>query len=59
MCARFKDNLGNKVVEDFNKLSQVRSLDDYLAKFKELKALLLLRTPTMPESYFLKSFIGG
>ena len=29
------------------------------AKFKELKALLLLRNPTMPESYFLESFIGG
>jgi len=27
--------------------------------FEELKALILLRNPTMPESYLLESFIGG
>ena len=46
-------------MEEFNKLNQVGLLDDYIAKFEELKALLLLRNPTMPESYFLESFIGG
>ena len=59
ISARFKDNLGNKVVEEFNKLAQFGSLDNYIAKFEELKALLLLRNPTMPDSYFLESFIGG
>jgi len=59
LCARFKDNLGSKIVEEFNRLHQVGSLDDYIAKFEELKALLQLRNPTMPELYFLESFIGG
>jgi len=59
MYARFKDSLGSKVVEDLNRLQQVRTLDEYLAKFEELKALLLIRNPTMPNSYFLESFIGG
>jgi len=30
LCARFKDNLGSKIVEEFNKLTQVGSLDDYI-----------------------------
>jgi len=30
-----------------------------LAKFEELKALILVRTPNMPEAYLLESFIGG
>ncbi|KAJ8446939.1 hypothetical protein Cgig2_026437 [Carnegiea gigantea] len=59
ICARFKDNLGSKVIEDFNKLCQVGTIDEYLAKFEELRALMLVRTPTMPEAYFLESFIGG
>ena len=46
-------------MEEFNKLAQFGSLDDYIAKFEELKALLLLRNPTMPDSYFLENFIGG
>lgn len=47
------------MVEDFNKLHQTGSSDDYLVEFEELKALLLVRNPTMSDSYFLESFIGG
>jgi len=57
--ARFKDNLSSKVVEDFNRICQTGTLDDYLIKLEELKAMLLIRTPTMAELYFLESFIGG
>jgi len=56
VCARFKDNLGSKVVEDFNKLCQMGSLDDYLAKFEELKTLMLIRNPKMPELFFRKFY---
>ena len=59
VCARFRDDLGSKVVEEFNKLQQIGTLDDYLAKFKKLKVLILVRTPNMPEAYFLESLIGG
>ena len=59
VCIRFRDNLGSKVVEDFNRLQQTGSIDDYLAKFEELKACILLKTPHMPEDYLLESFIGG
>ena len=33
VCARFRDNLDSKVVEDFNRLLQTGTLDEYLAKF--------------------------
>jgi len=59
VCARFRDDLGSKVVEEFNKLQQTGTLDDYLAKFEELKTLILVRTPNTPEVYFLESFIRG
>jgi len=59
VCARFRDNLGSKVVEEFNRLQQTGTLDEYLANFEELKALILLRGPNMPEDYLLESFIGG
>jgi len=47
------------VIEDFNKLQQNGTLDEYLAKFEELKALILLRNPNTPKSYLLEGFIGG
>ena len=59
VCARFKDDLGGKVVEDFNKLQQTGTVDDYLAKFEELKSLLLVKAPSMPDTHLLDSFIGG
>ena len=59
VCGRFRDNLGGKVIEEFSRLQQDGTIDEYLAEFKELKALMLVRTPTMRTSYFLESFIGG
>jgi len=47
MCARFRDNLNSKMVEDFNRLQQTGILDEYLEKFEELKALILIRTSNM------------
>ena len=57
--ARFRDDLGSKVVEEFNRLQQTGKINEYLPKFKELKASLLLRSSNMPEDYLLKSFTGG
>jgi len=57
--SRFKDDLNGKVIEDFNRLQLEGNLDEYLAKFEELKALTMVRTPQMPDTYFLGSIIGG
>jgi len=40
VCARFRDELGNQVVEEFNKLNQTGSIDEYLERFEELKSLM-------------------
>ena len=59
VCARFRDNLDSKMVEDFNRLQQFSNLEEYLTKFEELKALILNRNLNMPDADFLESFIGG
>jgi len=59
VCFRHRDDLGSKIVEDFNRLQHTGTLEEYLTRFDELKALLMARNPTMPESYFLESFAGG
>ena len=47
------------MVEDFNKLQQTGSLDEYLERFEELKALMIQRTPALPDVFFVDSFISG
>ena len=59
ICARFRDELGSQVVEDFNKLNQTRSIDEYLERFEELKSLMQLKNPLPPTDYFVDSFVGG
>jgi len=59
VCGRFKEDLGCKVVEDFSKVQQNGALDEYLEKFEELKAVMLQRTPALPDVFFVDSFISG
>ena len=59
LCSRFKEDIGSNVVEEFNKLSQSGTIDEYLDAFENLKGLMLLRNPLLPEEYFLDSFVGG
>jgi len=58
VCNRFREELGSKVVEDFHKLYQLGTVEEYLEKFEELKALLMQNMP-LPDEYFVSSFIGG
>ncbi|VFQ90413.1 unnamed protein product [Cuscuta campestris] len=59
LCARFKDELGSKLVEEFNKLQQGRNLEEYVDKFEELKSCMLMKNPLLPPEHMLDSFIGG
>ena len=47
------------MVEELNRLQQTGTIDGYLAKFEEVKAFILLRSPNKPKDYLLESFIGG
>lgn len=59
LCSRFKEDIGSNVVEEFNKLSQSGTIDEYLDTFENLKGLMPQRNPLLPEEYFLDSFMGG
>lgn len=41
LMARFKDDDGDYVVEQFNKLHQVDSLEGYIGQFEDLRSALL------------------
>ena len=47
------------MVEEFNKLKQEKSLEDYMEKFEELKSLMSSWNPSVPEAYYVSSFING
>lgn len=57
LSVRFRDDGCENVVEEFNKLTQLGTLEDYLDRFEELMALMIQKNPQIPDSYFLDSFI--
>lgn len=57
--ARFKDNSGINVVEQFNKLQQLDVLEDYIDEFENLRSVMLQNNHILPDAYILDSFIGG
>ncbi|KAF3635580.1 hypothetical protein FXO38_24561 [Capsicum annuum] len=59
ICERFGDVLMKDIVEEFNKLVQMGSVKDYLHKFENLKAQMVMRNLTLNESHFLSRFIGA
>ncbi|KAH0671271.1 hypothetical protein KY285_023835 [Solanum tuberosum] len=59
LISHFGDILVEDVVEEFNKLSQVGSVDEFLVRFEDLKAQMLIRNPALNETHFLSSFIGA
>ncbi|XP_070022047.1 uncharacterized protein [Nicotiana sylvestris] len=47
------------VVEEFNRLQQKSNVEDYLVKFDDLKAQMIVRNPALNDAHFLSSFVGG
>lgn len=45
-------------MEEFNKLEYAGSVEEFLVKFNDLKAQMIVINPTLNETYFLSSFIG-
>lgn len=59
VVARFKDDNVSNVVENFNKLSQLTSLEDYIDDFENLRCVLDQNGHKLTEGYLLESFVGG
>ena len=59
LTARFRDETGINIVEQFNKLTQQDSLEKYIDDFEDLRAVMLQINHILPDNYILDSFIGG
>ena len=59
LCKRFCNKICRDIVEEFNKIQQIGSVEDYQEKFQELKPLMLMKNPQLDEGYFVSSFISG
>ncbi|VFQ79288.1 unnamed protein product [Cuscuta campestris] len=59
LSARFRDDKGHNVVEQFKKLEQKESLEDYIDEFEDLRSVLVQNNHYLPDSYILDCFIGG
>ena len=58
LCKRFCNKICRDIVEEFNKIQQVGSVENYQEKFEELKPLMLMKNPQLDEGYFVSSFIS-
>lgn len=59
LISRFEDELLDDIVEQFNRLVQTGSVDEFLGKFEDLKAQMLVRNPHLNDAHFLYSFVGA
>ncbi|XP_019227493.1 PREDICTED: uncharacterized protein LOC109208797 [Nicotiana attenuata] len=61
ICKRFNDadNSNLNLLGRFKRVEQNGSVNEYLERFEDLKAWVLIKHPTIPEEFFLGFFIEG
>ncbi|GMI90521.1 hypothetical protein HRI_002721400 [Hibiscus trionum] len=59
LCHRFSDREYMDVIDEFNKLIQKGTVEEYQDKFEELKPYIIQQNPYQEESYFVSSFLSG
>ncbi|KAL4296511.1 hypothetical protein GQ457_12G010960 [Hibiscus cannabinus] len=59
LCHKFADRTFSDVIEEFNKLVQKSTVEDYQAVFEELKPYMIQHNPYLDETYFVSSFLSG
>lgn len=61
ICRRFagSNNSVMNLLREFKTVEQKGSIDEYLEKFEDLKAWVLIRNPTIPKEFFLGFFVEG
>ncbi|KAL4309278.1 hypothetical protein GQ457_01G012100 [Hibiscus cannabinus] len=59
LCHRFSDRTYRDVIEEFNKLTQRGSVEEYQERFEELKPYIIQQSPYQEEGYFVSSFLSG
>ncbi|XP_019265828.1 PREDICTED: uncharacterized protein LOC109243359 [Nicotiana attenuata] len=53
------DNSNLNLLGEFKRIEKQGSVNEYLARFEDLKAWVLIKYPTIPEEFFLGFFIEG
>jgi len=56
---RFGERSMVDIVEEFNKLKQVKSVESYQKRFEELMSLMIHHNPHLSEAYFVSSYLSG
>ncbi|GMI86644.1 hypothetical protein HRI_002333700 [Hibiscus trionum] len=59
LCHRFCTKESTDIVQEFNKLVQKSTVEEYQDRFEELKPYMLMFNSTLGEDYFVSSFISG
>ncbi|KAL4347328.1 hypothetical protein GQ457_17G018120 [Hibiscus cannabinus] len=59
MTHRFTDKLHTDVIEEFNKIHQTSTVEEYQERFEALQPFMLQINAQLGESYFISSFISG
>ncbi|KAL4346959.1 hypothetical protein GQ457_17G027670 [Hibiscus cannabinus] len=59
LCHRFCDRAYTDIIEEFNKLVQRTTVDEYQERFEELKPYIIQQNPYQEETYFVSSFLSG
>ena len=59
LISRFGEIEVGDMVEEFNKIQQSDTVDEFLGRFEDLKAQMLIRNPALNDTHFLSSFIGA
>ena len=59
LTARFKAETGSIAVEQFNKLTQSFSLEEYIDSFEHLRSIMLQNGHCLSDSFLLDCFVGG
>ncbi|KAL4281913.1 hypothetical protein GQ457_03G031000 [Hibiscus cannabinus] len=59
LCHRFSDKTCSDVIQEFNKLVQKSTVEEYQERFEELKPYILMYNSSLGEDYFVSSFISG
>ncbi|KAL4348542.1 hypothetical protein GQ457_17G027610 [Hibiscus cannabinus] len=55
----FCDRAYTDIIEEFNKLVQRTTVDEYQERFEELKPYIIQQNPYQEETYFVSSFLSG
>lgn len=59
MCDRFGQERDKEVLMDFLKLKQYGSVEEYMARFEEQRALVMDLLPDADEDFFVAAFLSG